>query len=47
MEISILDETADCTFDMSETLQEYPVTLTGLEEWVREHAPREAFLALG
>ena len=47
METSILDETADCTFDMSETLQEYPVTLTGLEEWAREHAPREAFLALG
>ncbi len=42
MEISILDETADQTFDMTETLRKYPLTLTRLEDWVREHIPEEA-----
>ena len=46
MEVSILDETADCTFDMSETLRNYPVDLTGLEEWARKSVPEEAILAV-
>lgn len=45
MEISILDDTSDCTFDMSETLQHYPMTLTRLEEWASENVPEETVLA--
>lgn len=33
---SVWTETADFTFDPTETLQHYPVTLTRLEAWVRE-----------
>jgi nucleoside-diphosphate-sugar epimerase len=41
MEISIHDETADCTFDMSNILDQYPMNLTRLEAWAREHLPEE------
>jgi uncharacterized protein YbjT (DUF2867 family) len=41
MQISIHDETADCTFDMSEVLEKYPMPLIGLEEWARDHLPQE------
>jgi NADH dehydrogenase len=41
MQVSLHDDTADCTFDMSEVLDQYPMKLTRLEEWAREHLPGE------
>jgi uncharacterized protein YbjT (DUF2867 family) len=41
MGVSIHDETADCTFDMSKVLDKYPMKLTRLEKWAREHLPEE------
>ncbi|KAA3659095.1 MAG: hypothetical protein DWQ04_23265 [Chloroflexi bacterium] len=41
MKSSILFDTTDQTFDMSKTLQTYSVTLTKLEDWVREQVPSE------
>jgi uncharacterized protein YbjT (DUF2867 family) len=46
MEVSIHDETADCTFDTSELLGRYPMPLTPLEDWVRDHLPQEIGLAV-
>jgi uncharacterized protein YbjT (DUF2867 family) len=36
MIFSILTDKADATFDPSETLKQYPVELTKMEDWVRE-----------
>ena len=41
MQSSILLDTTDQTFDMSKILQTYPMTLTKLEDWVREQVPSE------
>jgi NADH dehydrogenase len=46
MEVSIHDDTADCTFDTSELLGRYPMPLTPLEDWVRGHLPQEVGLAV-
>lgn len=45
MQLSILEDTTDQTFDMRATLQKYPMTLTRLEDWVRQHIPDEAVTA--
>lgn len=37
MTFSYLTDTTDATFDPSETLKQYPLALTGLEQWVSEH----------
>lgn len=47
MQSSILFDTTDQTFDMRETLQTYPMTLTKLEDWVREQVPSEMIPAPG
>ena len=47
MQSSILFDTTDQTFDMRETLQTYPMTLTRLEDWVREQVPSEMIPAPG
>ena len=46
MEVSIHNDTADCTFDMSDFLQQYPMPLTRLEDWVPDHLPQEAGWAI-
>jgi len=47
MKSSILFDTTDQTLDMSETLQKYPLTLTNLEEWIRDRISSERVSAGG
>lgn len=42
MKMSIIFDTTDQTFDMSETLQRYPVDLTPITKWVHDYVPKDA-----
>jgi uncharacterized protein YbjT (DUF2867 family) len=42
MQSSILFDTTDCTLDMSQTLEQYPITLTKLADWMQTHVPETA-----
>lgn len=42
MQSSILFDTADSTFDMSQTLEHYPITLTKLADWMQTYVPETA-----
>jgi uncharacterized protein YbjT (DUF2867 family) len=44
MKASILFDTAEQTFDMRATLQQYPMTLTRLEDWARSHVRTDSLL---
>lgn len=41
MKASIMFDTTDQTFDMSTMLQQYPLTLTRLEDWAQNHVPAD------
>lgn len=47
MKTSILFDTTDQTLDMSETLRQYPLTLTDLEEWIQDRVSSERVSADG
>lgn len=47
MQVSILNDTTDQTFDPSGLLQRYPLTLTRLAEWIPNHVPADMIPAAG
>jgi hypothetical protein len=46
MAISIWHDTTDQTFDPSALLQRYPMTLTRLADWARNHIPADLLPAI-
>ena len=46
MEIGILADTADCTFDMTAALQRFPMRLTRLENWIHQYVPAQLLQAV-
>ena len=47
MQFSLWANTTDQTFDISETLQQFPMTLTKLEDWIRDRVSSEGVPAVG
>jgi hypothetical protein len=44
---SIWTETSDFTFNPSETLKQYPMELTSLEEWVQDRVAESSTSVVG